>query len=61
MLNESPPFSFLGSALLECLQECQQLLWRTIPATPTPKRLSFGESLFLQFKAGVKVYLSGVH
>ena len=49
------------SALLEGLQEGQELVRGTIPAAPTSERLHFSKSLFFQFDVGVEVDLRGIH
>ena len=61
IIEEPPFFHFFQSALLEGLQEAQELVRRTIPAAPTSERLRFSESLFFQFDVGVEVDLRGIH
>ena len=54
-------FLLFRSALLERLEEGQELVRWPIPGPSSWEWVRFGERFFLQFKAGVEVYLSGVH
>ncbi len=60
-IEESPFFCFLDSALSEALQECHQLIGRTISGRPPIEGFGFGERFLLQFKAGVEINLRCIH
>ena len=60
-IEESPLFYFFDSALSEALEERHELIRRAVSGRPAVKWFGFGERLFFQFEAGVKVNLRCVH